>query len=92
MKKISFLFIFICVNILFAFLLIHKQNKIMHYLYDFQKLQEQKKQLLENKKNLMLELQTNQQLSGIQTFATKELGMQPISLKDAKIVQEPKEQ
>ena len=47
MKKFSLLAFIAAINVLFAFLLINKQNKIVTYLYEIQQLQEQRKKLLE---------------------------------------------
>ena len=92
MKKISLLAFIAVINVLFAFLLINKQNKIVTYLYEIQQLQEQRKELLESKKNLLVGLQKEQQLSTIQAFAQAELDMQPITIKEVKTISLGKEQ
>lgn len=68
------------------FLLVHKQNKIIKALYELQHLQEQKDELLQQKKELVLMDQKGQQLSSIQTFAKNNLQMVPISLKETQAV------
>ena len=68
------------------FLLVHKQNKIINALYELQHLQEQKDELLQQKKELVLMDQKGQQLSSIQAFAKDNLQMLPIKLKDAKTI------
>ena len=68
------------------FLLVHKQNKIINALYELQHLQEQKDELLQQKKELVLMDQKGQQLSSIQAFAKDILQMLPIKLKDAKTI------
>ncbi len=92
MKKLSLLAFIAAINVLFAFLLINKQNKIVTYLYEIQHLQEQRKELLETKKSLLVGLQKEQQLSAIQAFAQAELSMQPITIKEAKTISLCKEQ
>lgn len=92
MKKLSLLVFIIGINVLFAFLLIHKQNNKVKLLYEIQKLQEQREQLLETKKNLLLEMHKEQQLSTIQAFAQTELNMNPITIKEAKTISLNKEE
>ena len=91
MKRLSLLIVIIVINILFAFLLIYKQNKIVKLLYEIQRLQEQRELLLESKKNLLLDMHKIQQLSSIQTFAQSKLNMIPITIKEAKTVSLNKE-
>ena len=64
------------------FLLVHKQNKIIKSLYELQKLQEKKEELLQKKKELILICQKEQQLSSVQSFAQDTLLMSSIGLKD----------
>lgn len=91
MKKISLLMVIACINVLFAFLLIYKQNKIIKLLYEIQQLREQREQLLETKKNLLVQLYKEEQLSTIQNFAEQDLHMKPITMKEAKTVSLPKD-
>jgi len=86
MKKLVLLACIAIVNAVFAFLLIHKQNKIVSLLYEIQKLKEQREQLLETKKNLFIDAQKEQQLSSIQRFAQHELNMKAITIKEAKSI------
>lgn len=86
MKKITLLLIFACINVLFAILLIHKQNNIITLLYDIQQLQEERDSLLEKKKDLNFQLQKEQQLSNIQSFASESLQMKPLKIKEAKTI------
>lgn len=86
MKKVYLITGFICIHVVFAILLIHKQNLIISLLYDVQKLQEQKEQLTQEKKELFFALQKEQQLSHIQSFADKQLQMKPLTIKEAKTV------
>ena len=91
MKRLSLLIIIAITNVLFAFLLINKQNKIVKLLYEIQQLQEQREKLFETKKNLLVTMHKEQQLSAIQTFAQEELNMKPIMLKEAKTISLSKE-
>jgi hypothetical protein len=68
------------------FLLVHKQNKIIKALYELQHLNEQKEELLQQKKELVLLDQKGQQLSTIQSFAQNNLQMVPIKLKETQAV------
>lgn len=91
MKKFSLLIFTICLNVIFAFLLINKQNKKVTLLYEIQKLKEQRDQLLESKKNLLLEVHKEEQLSAIQNFAQTELEMSPIKIQEIKAISLSKE-
>jgi len=91
MKRLLLLIIIAIINVLFAFLLINKQNKIVKLLYEIQQLQEQREKLFETKKNLLVAMHKEQQLSAIQTFAQEELNMNPITLKEAKTISLSKE-
>ncbi len=91
MKKLSLLIFAISMNVLFAFLLIHKQNKKVKLLYEIQSLQQQREQLFETKKTLLLEMHKEQQLSTIQSFAQTELNMTPITIKEIKTISLNKE-
>lgn len=84
MKKVYLICLFVIINLIFAVLLIDKQNKITALLYDLQKLQESKDLLTQKVKNLNFLLQKEKQLSGIQSFAKEKLHMKPISIQEAK--------
>lgn len=86
MNNKTLLFCILLLNIVMIFLLVHKQNKIIKALYELQHLQEQKDELLQQKKELVLMDQKGQQLSSIQTFAKNNLQMVPISLKETQAV------
>lgn len=86
MNKISLVIIFVSINVLFAILLIHKQNTIVKLFYDLQALQKEKDFLLQEKKDLIFQLQKEQQLSNVQSFAKEQLNMKTINLKEAKTV------
>lgn len=86
MKKNYLIMAIACINVLFAFLLIHKQNKIITLLYEIQQLRQQREQLLETKKSLLVDLYKEEKLSKIQQFAEQELEMKPITIKETKTV------
>ena len=86
MNNKGLLLCIILLNVVMIFLLVHKQNKIINALYQLQQLQEQKENLLELKKELVLRDQKGQQLSSIQTFAKNNLAMVPIKLKETQAV------
>jgi hypothetical protein len=69
-------------NAVMVLLLVHKQNKIIKVLYELQQLQEYKENLLQQKKELLLACQKEQQLSSIQNFAKNDLHMSSMKLKD----------
>ena len=75
MKNKTLILLAACINLVIIFLLIHKQNKIIKLLYEHQQLTEQKENLLQQKKLLMLQFHKGQQLSSIQTFAKNNLQM-----------------
>ncbi len=84
MKKIHLFALLICINVIFAILLIYKQNQIISLRYQIQKLQDHKEQLVQQKKDLYYQLHKEQQLSHVKSFATDTLRMKPISIKEAK--------
>lgn len=88
-KKLLILAAFI--NVLMIFLLVYKQNKIIKHLYDLQLLQEQKNDLQEQKKELMLTLHKLTLLSTIETHAKDQLKLRSMTLNDIHTIS-PKEQ
>lgn len=70
------------INIVMMFMLAYKQNMIIKQLYELQQLQEQKDQLLEEKKELMLTLHQQTQLSAIEDDAKKKLNLRSMNLQD----------
>ena len=63
-------------------LLVHKQNKIIKAQYELQLLDKQKDELLQQKKELILMIEKQQQLSSVQNFAKNRLSMSAIKLKE----------
>ncbi|MBI2353100.1 cell division protein FtsL [Candidatus Dependentiae bacterium] len=92
MKKISLITIVALINIVFAFLLIYKQNKIIALLYEIQHLKEEREKLLETKKSLLVDLSKEEKLSTVNNFAQQELAMKPITLKEVKTLTLPRNQ
>lgn len=88
MTNKKLLFLVAIINIIMMFMLIDKQNKIIKQFYDIQQLQEQKNMLLDQHKELMLELHTLKQLSTIEQHAAKNLHMHSMKLNDAKKIPE----
>ncbi len=82
MNNKKFFFLIILVDVIMLFLLVHKQNKIIKSLYELQKLQEKKEELIQKQKELVLVCQKEQQLSSVQSFAQDKLAMLPITLKE----------
>lgn len=76
------------INIVMMFLLAYKQNMIIKHLYELQQLQEQRNELLEEKKELTLSLHKLTQLSTIEAHAKNELKMQSMTLKDVNFLQD----
>lgn len=70
------------INIIMMFMLVDKQNKIIKQLYELQQLQEQKNILLEQNKELMLQLHKEKQLSTIESYAKNSLQMNRMNLND----------
>lgn len=86
MKKLYTIGFIVGLNLVFAILLIEKQNKIIKLLYEIQKLQEHKEYLHDEEKYLTFQLHKEQQLSSVHTFAKEELNMKPIGIKEAKTI------
>ena len=76
------------INVLMMFMLAYKQNMIIKYLYELQQLQEQRNELLEEKKELTLNLHKLTQLSTIEAQAKNQLHLQSMTLKDINLLQD----
>jgi len=70
------------INVVMMFLLAYKQNMIIKQIYELQQLQEQKNELLEEKKELTLTLHKLTQLSTIEARAKDQLKLRSMTLKD----------
>lgn len=71
------------INIGMILLLVHKQNMMIHQLYELQQLYEKRDFLLQQKKELVLQLHKLKQLSVIESVAHDKLGLRSMILKDA---------
>lgn len=91
MNTKTLFFLVAALNIVMVFLLVHKQNKIIKALYELQYLQEEKEELAEKKKELLLQYHIGQKLSTLQTFAKDNLHLHSMTLKDAQAIPIPKE-
>lgn len=80
-KKSLFISCFIGVHILFVLLVIHKQNKFIEFSYEKQRKEKMIAQLRELKKKLERERYILTSYERVKSFAQKELGMEPMSIK-----------
>ena len=83
MKQIHLIIIFVLVNALFIFLLVHKQSQIIQLRYKIQKREAEEKELLKRRDYLLYKLQEQQNLKDVKNFARETLNMEPIKLKEA---------
>lgn len=81
MKRPFFISCFIGAHILFVLLVIHKQNKFIEFSYEKQRKEKMVAQLRELKKKLERERYALTSHERVKTFAHKELGMEPMSIK-----------
>ncbi len=84
MKQIHFILIFVLINALFIFLLVHKQSQIIEFRYRIQQLEAQEKELLKKEQQLLYILQEQKNLKDVKNYAVETLGMEPIKLQDVK--------
>lgn len=84
MKQIHVIVIFVLLNALFIFLLVHKQSQIIQLKYKIQKLEAEEKELLKKEEHLVYILQEQQSLKQVKNYAIESLNMEPIKLKDVK--------
>lgn len=81
MKRSVFISLFIGVHVVFVLLVIHKQNAFIALSYDKQRKEKMIAQLKETKKLLEREQYALTAHERVKTFASKELGMEPMSIK-----------
>ena len=86
MKKLSFIILFISVNILIVFLHIHKQSQIIKLSYTNQKMKRELDQLEQKKEAFTHQLQALKNPSAIKEYAEQELDMKKIKLSQIKKV------
>jgi len=84
MKKTTFISLFIFAHIFFIVLQIHKHSQIIKESYRKQKNEQLKNELIQKKELLTHQLYTLKNRSTIQEFATEQLAMKPINLKQIK--------
>ena len=84
MKQNHIIILFVLVNALFIFLLVHKQSQIIQLRYKIQKVQSEEKELLKKYEHLRYILQEQQEFQKIKQYAVNDLDMKPIKLKDVK--------
>lgn len=84
MKQNHIILSFVAINALFIFLLVHKQSQIIQLRYKIQKLQNHEKELLKKEEHLLYILQEQRDLKTVKNFASNDLNMKPIKLKDVK--------
>ena len=76
--------IFVLINALFIFLLVHKQSQIIQLRYKIQRLEGEEKELLKKEEQLLYILQKQQDLKKVKDYALDDLEMELIKLKDVK--------
>jgi hypothetical protein len=84
MKQIQLIILFVLMNALFIFLLVHKQSQIIQLRYKIQRLEGEEKELLKKEEQLLYILQKQQDLKKVKDYALNDLEMEPIKLKDVK--------
>jgi len=84
MKQTQLIIIFVLINALFIFLLVHKQSQIIQLRYKIQRLEGEEKELLKKEEQLLYILQKQQDLKKVKNYALDNLEMEPIKLKDVK--------
>jgi len=84
MKRKSFITIFVAVHVLFIALQIDKQSKIVKLSYQKQRHEEEKKKLLAQKQKQTNTLFALKKPSQVKQFATQQLSMKPLDLKQIK--------
>lgn len=84
MKKKTILFIFIAGHLVFVFLKIHEQSRVVGLNYENQRLTKQKNELIAYKNGLEQKLCALRDLTAVKLFAQKKLGMQRIRIDQLK--------
>lgn len=78
-KKTSFILVAV-IHVSYIFLQINKQNKFIKLSYENQRLERQKKELLEYKQTLIEQRCALNQQGAVKAYAIEHLGMKPLSL------------
>ncbi len=84
MPKITFFITFLCTQLLFVFLLIHKSSQFIKESYQKQKIELAKSELLHTKEVLTNQLYACKNPAAIKKFAQTNLNMQPVKLSQIK--------
>jgi cell division protein FtsB len=84
MKKQLFIAFFISAHLFFVGFQIDKQSRLMKLSYTKQAYEQKNKELKAQKQKLINHLHTLQNHQKIKAFASSELGMQPLFLKNLK--------
>ena len=84
MKQIQLIILFVLMNALFIFLLVHKQSQAIQLRYKIQGLEAHEKELLKTKEQLLYKLQKQQDFKKVKDYAIDCLEMELIKLKDIK--------
>lgn len=82
MKTLPAITLIICVNALFIFFLVHKQNQIIKVKRDIQQYQNKISQTQEDIAKARYQLSKLHNPENVKTFSQEKLGMHPISLKE----------
>ncbi len=87
MNQKAFSFMFVTINLFFIFFLIFKNSRIIELTFAKQKREKEKNALAQQKEILQQKLFIAQSRSSIKEYASKELKMEKITLKDIKHLQ-----
>lgn len=84
MKKVFFVSIVVCANVLFIILNIHQYSQVIKLTYEKQKNELLKNNLVQKKQSLTHHFYALQNRSEIKKFVSTELNMEPLTLKQIK--------
>jgi len=86
MKRLTFIVLFVGINIFFIFLQIHKQSLLKEISYQNQKKKIELDTLLQQKDTLTHQLQALKSPGFIKEYATNNLNMKPVKLSQIKLM------
>jgi len=86
MKRLTFIVLFVGVNVLFIFLQIDKKSKITDLSYQNQRKQREIDLLLHQKESLTNQLQSLKNPTAVKEYASKQLNMKKIKLSQIKLM------
>lgn len=84
MKRSTFLALFICVNLAFVVVHIHKQSRFIRLSYVKQKSESEKEKLAKELQSLTLQVQTLHDRAQVRKFATDMLQLKPAKISQIK--------